>query len=325
MWRMQLPHFVLRTADFDPRHRVAEFESVAAQICKLDIEASADTYASSTSIAVLPEATIADTTHSACLTRRTSRLAAETGDNVLLHVPLKGGFVIRQTGGREVECRAGEVYMDPSEVPGIARFTLQESNVLYVSIPRSVLADSGAVEPAFRDSTRLDARWRMLVGYARMLHAEADQLPADELGRCTTHLRDLMLMALGANREAEQIALGRGVRAARLRAIRGDIESNLSSAELSPAWIAARHGISTRYLRGLFAGEGTSFSDHAAERRLNLAARRLTDRRCDRQTISQIAYECGFGDISWFNARFRAAFGMTPSEFRATRSFPPAL
>lgn len=72
--------------------------------------------------------------------RRTSRLAAETGDNILLHIPLRDGFAIRRTGGKDVECRQGEIYIDPSEVAGIAQFTRQEGNVLYVSVPRDMMA-----------------------------------------------------------------------------------------------------------------------------------------------------------------------------------------
>lgn len=59
-----MPRFILRTSDFDSRRRVAEFESVAAQICELDIESSGEDYTSSTSIAGLSDAVIADTTHS---------------------------------------------------------------------------------------------------------------------------------------------------------------------------------------------------------------------------------------------------------------------
>jgi len=321
--RLALPRFVLRTADFDRRHRVAEFESVAAQICKLDIEAAGEDYASATSIAVLPEAVIADTSHSACLTRRTSRLAAETGDNILLHVPIEGGFVMRQAGGAEVECRPGQVYIDPSEVPGIARFVPDASNVLYVSVPRAALAGAG-FNPKLRDVVALGPQWRMLVGYARLLHGEAEHLPPEELSRCTAHLHDLVRLALGAEGEARQIAIGRGVRAARLRAIKADIEDNLTRPGLGAAAMAARHGISDRYVRSLFAEEGTSFSDYVAARRLDRARAELADPGRDGRTISQIAYDCGFGDISWFNARFRAAFGMTPSEFRAGAAVPPA-
>jgi hypothetical protein len=77
----------LRTADFDSRRRVAEFRAAAAHICKLDIIPGAGSeYRSETTIAVLPGAVIADTTHSACRTTRDSRLAAETGDNLLIHI-----------------------------------------------------------------------------------------------------------------------------------------------------------------------------------------------------------------------------------------------
>jgi AraC-like DNA-binding protein len=48
--------------------------------------------------------------------------------------------------------------------------------------------------------------------------------------------------------------------------------------------------------------------------RLRRAAVRLSTTRAP---VSAIAYEAGFGDLSTFNARFRATFGTTPSVFRA--------
>ncbi len=47
--------------------------------------------------------------------------------------------------------------------------------------------------------------------------------------------------------------------------------------------------------------------------RMARAARRLA---ATRDPIITIAIEAGFGDISTFNARFRAIFGMTPSKYR---------
>lgn len=313
-----MPHFTLRTADLDQRHRVAEFESMAANICKLAIDPADETYRSSTSIAVLPDAVIADTLHSPCRTRRTALLAAETGDNILLHVPLSGGFTIRQDRGAEVECAPGQVYLDPSEVPGLARFVPETSRILYLSIPRAALlaADPG-FNPALRQVTGASPHWRLLIGYARALHAEAGSLPVEDLQLSVQHLQDLLLLALGADREAALIAEGRGGRVARLKAIKADIEAHLTLPELNSAWIAARHGISDRYVRRLFAQEGTSFPDHVALRRLMRVHRQLTDPRHAHRSISQIALNAGFGDVSWFNARFRAAFGATPSEVRA--------
>lgn len=315
--------FVLRSADFDPRHRVAEFESAAARICKLQIEAQSPDYVSSTAIALLPDATIASTVHSRCITRRTPPLAAETGDNLLLHVPLAGGFTIRQDGGAELECRPGEIYLDPTEAAGIAHFSPESSHVLYLSVPRAALAEAGiGLAPPLREVLPLSPQWRMLVGYARLLHAEAAALPAGDLALAAAHLKDLWQAALGSADALRPDGPQGGVRAARLAAIKADIEAHLTQPDLSPDWIAARHGISERYLRRLFAAAGTSFSDHVAERRLHLACRRLTDPRLARQTISAIAYDCGFGDISWFNARFRARYGLTPSQLRAGETAP---
>ena len=47
--------------------------------------------------------------------------------------------------------------------------------------------------------------------------------------------------------------------------------------------------------------------------RLRRAAARLSG---TPDSVTVIAFDSGFSDLSTFNARFRAAFGKTPSEFR---------
>jgi AraC-like DNA-binding protein len=309
----------LRSEDFEPARRVEEFQSAAANICKLHITPAGDQeYRSQTMIGVLPDLVLADTTHTACTTVRTPGLAAETGDNLLIHIPVAGGFEIRQDGGNTVECRPGQVYLDPTEVPGIATFAQGQANVIYISIPRALIATAGAApDSGLRTATALTPQWRLLLGYVRCLHAELPHLPPAQATQCAAHVQDLALMALGAGRDAAEVAAGRGVRAARLRAVKDDIERNLAAAPLSAGWIAARHGISPRYVRALFAGEGTSFGDYVANRRLLMARRMLSDPSQAGRGISDIALSAGFGDLSWFNARFRRAFGMTPSDVRA--------
>jgi len=311
--------FSLRSQDLEAARRVEEFQAIAANICKLHITpAEGRDYCSETVIGLLPGIILANTTHSACTTDRTRLLAAETGDNVLLHIPVSGGFSIRQDGGRDVECEPGQVYVDPNEVPGVAEFRAERANVFYVSIPRSLLAPATAgLNTVLRDVVALTPQWRLFRDYARSLHAELPQLAPEEAMQCAAHVQDLALMALGASREAAELAAGRGLRAARLKAVKADIERRLTSPDLTPDLIAACQGISPRYLRSLFEGEGTSFRDYVAGRRLLMAYRQLADPRCRMMTISQIAMQVGFGDLSWFNARFKSAFGATPSEVRA--------
>lgn len=67
----------------------------------------------------------------------------------------------------------------------------------------------------------------------------------------------------------------------------------------------------------MFAAEGTSFSEYLLVERLAQAHRLLGDRRFANRTISGIAFELGFGDLSYFNRTFRRHYGMTPSDVRA--------
>ena len=114
--------------------------------------------------------------------------------------------------------------------------------------------------------------------------------------------------------------MGRGVRAARLRAIKADVVESIANGGLSADRIAARHRLSERYIRKLFETEGTSLSDFVLSQRLLRAHRMLTDPRLAGHTITEIAFEAGFNDLSYFNRAFRRRYEFTPSEIRASAS-----
>jgi AraC-like DNA-binding protein len=127
---------------------------------------------------------------------------------------------------------------------------------------------------------------------------------------------DLIAMTLGATRDARAIAQARGIRAARLTAIKEDVEANLATGDVSPSAIAKRHGISDSYIRKLFESEGTSLSQFVLERRLALAHRMLANPASAARTIASIAFDAGFSDLSYFNRTFRRRYGLTPSDVR---------
>ena len=131
-----------------------------------------------------------------------------------------------------------------------------------------------------------------------------------------TQLCDLVAVTLGATRDAAAAAQGRGIRAARLRAIKDDIEAHLANGELSPGAVAKRHGISDSYIRKLFEGDGTSFSQFVLGRRLERARRMLSEPRWLHRSIASIAFDAGFGDLSYFNRAFKRRYGLTPSDVR---------
>lgn len=110
--------------------------------------------------------------------------------------------------------------------------------------------------------------------------------------------------------------IGGTIRAARLNAIKSDIVDNLRQQGLSIHGVASRHGISVGYVRQLFAAEGATFTEFVLRQRLETARSMLRDPGFAGRTISAIAFEAGFGDVSYFNRAFRRRYNMKPSDAR---------
>ena len=86
--------------------------------------------------------------------------------------------------------------------------------------------------------------------------------------------------------------------------------------ELKTAVPAARHGVTRRYVDMLFEVEGATFSEFVVDQRLARAHRMLSDPRFAGRTVNAIAFDVGFGDLSYFNRTFRRRYGATPSDVR---------
>ena len=107
------------------------------------------------------------------------------------------------------------------------------------------------------------------------------------------------------------------VRGARMTAIKAYILAKIEDPALCLADIAAHQGISSSYVRKLFASEGAKFSTYVLDLRLDQVSRVLSDPEARGRSISVIAAACGFNDISYFNRVFRKRYGCTPSSLRA--------
>jgi AraC-like DNA-binding protein len=80
--------------------------------------------------------------------------------------------------------------------------------------------------------------------------------------------------------------------------------------------VAEGAGISVRYANTLLSLEDTSLERYIVQRRLDCCRQALDDPIHARRSISEIAFEWGFSDLSHFGRRFKAAFGASPSEYR---------
>ena len=187
-----------------------------------------------------------------------------------------------------------------------------------IRLPRASLRplvhdiDDAVLRPIPRGTGMLN----LLRGYADALFDDPVLSAPDVRQLLVTQLCDLVAVTIGATRDAAAVAEGRGIRAARLRAIKTDIEANLALGDVSAASVARRQNVSDSYIRKLFEGEHTSFSEFVLRRRLVRVHRLLTDPRRVNQSIASLAFEVGFGDVSYFNRAFKRFYGATPSEVR---------
>lgn len=131
-------------------------------------------------------------------------------------------------------------------------------------------------------------------------------------------LLDLFALALGANGEAAEIASDRGLRAARIREIVAAIETGFTDPAFSTDEVASGLGLSRRYVNDLLSDTGQGFTERVLELRLQKARAMLSDMRHDAIKVSDIAFACGFNEVSYFNRRFRARFGCSPTQYRGS-------
>ncbi|MET9452246.1 helix-turn-helix domain-containing protein [Streptomyces cinerochromogenes] len=98
--------------------------------------------------------------------------------------------------------------------------------------------------------------------------------------------------------------------------IRAYIDRHLANPDLTPDHIARAHHISVRYLHKLFELEDITVSRWIQQRRLEQCRRDLTRRETSNLTVAAVAHRWGFASASHFSRVFRAAYGVSPVEWR---------
>jgi AraC-like DNA-binding protein len=248
--------------------------------------------------------------------RRTRELLADGSDDVVFVAPTTTGGMVSHLG-RELSPIAGEaVLMSAADV---MRIDVLRSECPMVTLSRQRLAplvpglEDAFMRPVPRDTEAL----QLLTRYVRLFDDQQSLATPELRSLVVNHVYDLVALTLGATRDAAEVANGRGVRAVRLHAIKTEILHSLNRHELSLAGLAARHGVTPRHVQLLFESDGTTFSRFLLDQRLARAHRMLSNPLLAERTISTIAYEAGFGDLSHFNRAFRRQYGETPSDVRA--------
>ena len=237
------------------------------------------------------------------------------------------GIVLVSHRGRELTQASGDAVLFSRPEAGFVSSRPASSIFLGIRAPRRSLAplvanlDRASMWTIPGQSPSL----RLLTHYVQLVcRDEREESPTLDHA-IATHILDLIALSVGADRDAEVAAEKRGVRAARLEAIKADISTRLSDGDVSVAAVASRHGVTPRYVHKLFETEDATFSEFVLARRLELARRLLTNPRLSSRSVTSIAFDAGFSDLSHFTRAFRRRYDATPTAARAEagRSITP--
>ncbi|MEU0741847.1 helix-turn-helix domain-containing protein [Streptomyces sp. NPDC006134] len=253
-------------------------------------------------------------------TVRTPRLIRRSDPEVYQIQCLVRGEGGAAQDGHEETFRAGDLVLVDSSRPYEARHRPAPGPVsaVIVTLPRALLP---LPPSAMRRLSAVPVPLRQGLGgvlyrWLTDLAARAGEFTgadAPALARTTT---DLLASVLGRCLEAEDTLDPESRRRALHLRVRDFIERRLGDPSLSPAMVAAAHGISVRHLHQVFAEEGQTPAAWIRHRRLERCRRDLADLGLRSRSIQSVAARWGFTDPATFSRAFRRAYGMTPKDYR---------
>lgn len=231
---------------------------------------------------------------------------------------VRAGSLFAEQHGRSTLIRAGEAAFCVADRPYSLQFA-EPLDVVVFKIPRILFPGQLKLEKvtAMNLVTAGQAGaflHNYAIGFGEHAHA-FDPLVGARLSR---NIMDLLEMTL-AVMSGDEINQRRLQGQATLLRIKALIDDQLANPDLSAGFVAERIGLSARYMNKLFLGESSSLGRFILRRRLENAARELSNPRLAAESIGSIAERSGFRDISHFSNSFRALYGMSPTAYRDRR------
>ncbi|AXE81099.1 AraC family transcriptional regulator [Streptomyces atratus] len=244
---------------------------------------------------------------------------SDAGDEEVLYVALHvhGSVAVRHDGS-EVFLEPGDMVFCDAGLRDSPRFGNQFRMTLFRVPRRRLEVAESDLRRVMGVPLRCGEGMGALVSNFLSALASETAFHRSHIGdRLARNAVDLLAALVTGFVEGEQ-ADSSGVGAQTLSRIRTFIELHLPDPDLSPESIALAHHISVRYLHKLFQSEGTTVSQLIRLRRL-AACRYELGRAPDRRlAVAAVAHRWGFVSASHFSRVFRAAYGMSPSEWQAS-------
>jgi AraC-like DNA-binding protein len=299
-WREHYGHVMLRV-DLEPARDMA-FEACITSLA-------------------LPGLQLMQASSSPAKISRTGQYLADGNDDIVLAINRKGSVNVA-SGGREQSLGEHEaILLSGGEAASFHRTSLGNSFTL--RMPRSILESTvvGVDDTLMRPIPGDRGALKLLADYAGwLLSAARTSIDPQLLNLSVRHVQDLLALTIGPTSDFADTARTRGLRAARLKLAKSYIVAHSHRRDVSIGTVAASLNVTPRYVQRLFEADGTTFSEFLIGQRLARAHRLLCESHLNHMAISTIAYDVGFGDLSYFNRRFRRHYGLTPREIRGDKT-----
>jgi AraC-like DNA-binding protein len=237
--------------------------------------------------------------------------AARRWRGVILGYLVEGEMTVSQ-GGQSVHLEAG----DFAFYTGAQRYRIVapgRHEYLIVRIPTASIA---LRHSSFADAVATDLSGTPSAQVLRGILAALARPDSQPSVAASAHLGDAVVAAAHA-----VIADARAPGTAKLMSLFNAlviwIEANLADPELSTESVAAAHYLSPRYVRRVFATNGTSVSALVRQRRLERIRDELVDPRQVRVPVRTIAERWAMPDAATFSRAFSRQFGVPPRRYRS--------
>ena len=248
--------------------------------------------------------------------KRTRETLSDGKADFAFNLNLQGQYQMSYRG-RELMVGPGEATLQSCGEPGAYSRPVLGGGI-GLRLPRATLSD---LVPQLDDlvARPIDANneaLRLLTGYAKAINKMNPRADPVLQQAAVSHLFELVALTLRSAFGARVEATRQGLRAATLHRIKQDVLRNLHRSDLSLGYIAERNALTSRSVQRLFAQDQTSFSEYVLTKRLDRIFDRLRDPQWTATTVTVLALECGFSDMSTFYRFFRRRYGASPLEIR---------
>jgi AraC-like DNA-binding protein len=245
-------------------------------------------------------------------TRTRSRIEASDADYVAILFNLGGREVVSQGDLEKEMCCGDAIVWDTNNA---IRFQIREPlTKRSLLIPRAALAEVGGRTWQLA-GTAVDgssAEVRLLAGYLDLLSNSLESMSRAAISAARNATLELFV---GAVRHQVSVVASDSAAPALRAHIEDWINKHLFDGDISPATIAAAHGVSVRTVHRVFESDGESLIRYVRARRLARARQELAAQ--PSLAIASIARQLGFTDSSHFTRAFKARYGVSPGEYRA--------